>query len=64
MGRNEGEYCKLISLVIKKVQKNRSLEHIADTLESTPEEIAPIFKAVKKHSPDYNVKAIYKSLKL
>ena len=56
-GRAEG-YHRLVTAIIKKLQKNRSLEEIADELEESVEEIQPIYDIVKKHAPEYDVDAI------
>ena len=56
-GRAEG-YRRLVSSIIKKLQKNKSLEQIADELEESIEDIQPIYDIVKKHAPEYDVDAI------
>ena len=56
-GRAEG-YRRLVTSVIKKFQKNKSLEQIADELEESIEDIQPIYDIVKKHAPEYDVDAI------
>lgn len=44
--------------IIKKLQKNKSLEQIADELEESVEDIQSIYDIVKKHAPEYDVDAI------
>ena len=61
-GRAEG-YAKgavhhLAASVVKKVQKDKNLEQIADELEESIETIQPIYDIVKKHAPEYDVDAI------
>ena len=56
-GRAEG-YRRLVTSIIKKFQKNKSLEQIADELEESIEDIQPIYDIVKKHAPEYDVDAI------
>ena len=61
-GRAEG-YAKgtvhhLAASVVKKVQKDKNLEQIADELEESVETIQPIYDIVKKHAPEYDVDAI------
>ena len=45
-GREEGEMERLISLVAKKVGRNKSFSTIVDELESDESEIRPIYDAV------------------
>ena len=61
-GRAEG-YAKgavhhLVTSVVKKVQKNKNLEQIADELEESVEDIQSIYDIVKKYAPEYDVDAI------
>ena len=56
-GRAEG-YRRLVNSIIKKLQKNKSLEQIADELKESVETIQPIYDIVKKHAPEYDVDAI------
>ena len=57
-GRAEGTVRYLVTSVIKKVQKNKTLDQIADELEESIEIIQPIYDIVKKHAPEYDVDAI------
>ena len=57
-GRAEGTVRYLVTSVIKKVQKNKTLDQIADELEESIEKIQPIYDIVKKHAPEYDVDAI------
>lgn len=43
-----------ISLIMKKVEKDQSLEQIADALESSPKTLEPIYSTVLSAIPDYN----------
>lgn len=61
-GRAEG-YAKgavhyLTASVVKKVQKDKNLEQIAEELEESVEDIQPIYDIVKKYAPEYDVDAI------
>ena len=56
-GRAEG-YRRLVNSIIKKLQKNKSLEQIADELEESVETIQPIYDIVKKHAPEYDADTI------
>ena len=40
------------------MQKNKTLDQIADELEESIETIQPIYDIVKKHAPEYDVDAI------
>ena len=57
-GIAEGEVHHLVASVVKKMQKNKTLEQIADELEESVEDIQPIYDIVKKHAPEYDVDAI------
>lgn len=48
-GREEGNIDRLISLVSKKVNRNKSFTTIVDELESDEDEIRPIYDAVMKY---------------
>lgn len=61
-GRTEGETSKLILLVIRKFQKGKSMEEVAEDLEEDISVIEPIYDAVKKSAPEYNVEEIYRKL--
>ena len=45
-GRSEGSRVKLISLIIKKIQRGKDLLAIADEVEEPAEVIQPIYDAV------------------
>lgn len=45
IGKEIGERQKIISLVVKKLQKDKSVAEIADDLEEKEEVIAPIYEA-------------------
>ena len=59
---NEGESRNLIKLVVKKIQKNKSLYQIADELEETVDTFSPIYKAVLAEAPGYDIDKIYQRL--
>ena len=40
------------------LQKNKTLEQIADELEESVKDIQPIYDIVKKHAPEYDVDVI------
>ena len=60
--RELGERQKIISLIVKKLQKNKSVAEIADDLEEKEEVIAPIYEAALSMKPDYDVEKIYELL--
>ena len=57
-GIAEGAVRYLVASVVKKVQKNKTLEQIADELEESVKDIQPIYDIVKKHAPKYDVDVI------
>ena len=57
-GYAKGAVHHLAASVVKKVQKDKNLEQIADELEESIETIQPIYDIVKKHAPKYDVDAI------
>ena len=61
-GRREGIYqgkiLNQISMIQKKVKKNKNLEQIADELEESATKIRPIYDQVKQH-PDKTAEEIY-----
>ncbi len=62
-GKEIGERQKIISQVVKKLQKDKSVAEIADDLEEKKEEvIAPIYEAALSMKPDYDVEKIYELL--
>ena len=52
--KEEGREIYRISLIMKKVEKDQSLEQIADALESSPKKLDPIYSTVLSAIPDYN----------
>ena len=62
IGKEIGERQKIISLVVKKLQKDKSVAEIADDLEQKEEVIAPIYEAALSMKPDYDVEKIYELL--
>ena len=51
-----------ISLIVKKVRKNKPLSTIASELEKDVAEIEPIYKAVTEAAPDYDEETIVKNM--
>ena len=61
-GRKEGQKKEQVSLIVKKIKKNKTVEEIADDLEEKEEVIAPIYEAALSMKPDYDVEKIYELL--
>ena len=61
-GRELGERQKIISQVVKKIKKDKSVSEIADDLEEKEMVIAPIYEAALSMKPDYDVEKIYELL--
>ena len=57
-GIAEGTVRHLVTSVVKKVQKDKTLDQIADELEESVEDIQLIYDIVRKHAPEYDVDAI------
>ena len=58
-GLEEGREKSLIEQIVKKVQKNKSIDLIASELETTVEEISSLYEATLKCGPEYDVDQIY-----
>ena len=61
-GRKEGRKKEQVSLIVKKIRKNKTVAEIADDLEEKEEVIAPIYEAALSMKPDYDVEKIYELL--
>ena len=53
----------LISKVVKKIKRGKSIAEIADELEETVETVTPVYEEALKAAPDYDETAIYEALK-
>ena len=62
IGKIKGESYMLISQVIRKIQKGKSMEETAEELEEDVTKIAPIYEAVKESAPKYDVEEIYRKV--
>lgn len=58
-GRIEGKAEQLVSLVCKKMKKNKTVEEIAEELESEVSAIEPIYNAAKGFAPEYDPQMIF-----
>lgn len=61
-GEAKGEILKLISLISKKMKKNKSLEVIAEELEEEISTIEPIYNVAGEFAPEYDPELIYERL--
>ena len=59
----KNELISKIKLVIKKVKKEKSVALIADELEEEESDIKPVYDAVIRSAPEYNMDDIIKELK-
>ena len=62
-GRLEGRLEQLLEQVVKKLSRGKTLEVIADEIESTPESIEPLVKFAMEFAPDYNLVKILEAWK-
>ncbi len=62
-GEKTGQLRTLISQVVRKLRKGKSVEQIADELEADMETIAPICKAAEEFAPEYDEKKIFEKVK-
>ena len=58
----KGELQLLVSIICKKMIKNKSIEQIADELEEDVSKIQKIYDIAKEFAPDYNVEEIMAKL--
>lgn len=58
-GKKQGEIMTLISLVCKKLLKNKDISTIADELETEYDIIADICQAAQAFAPEYDIEAIF-----
>ena len=63
-GKLEGEQVKVITQIIKKVKKAKTLQTIAAELEEEEADIKPIYEAVESSAPDYNIEKIKAKLNM
>lgn len=61
-GRAEGAHKTLVQLIIKKLQKDKSIAEIAEDLEETENAIQSIVDILKKYEPNYDIEEICKEL--
>ncbi len=59
----KGEELKLIQQVLRKMEKGKSVEEIADDLEEKVEDIREIYLIAEEIKPEYDAEKIYGRLK-
>ena len=62
-GKLEGEECKLIEQVCKKLKKEKSVEIIAEELEEEAEKIQSICEAAVAYAPEFDCEKVYRAWK-
>lgn len=62
-GRKEGDLQRLVTLVCKKMKKNKTLEEIAGDLEEEIKTIEPICRAAEKFAPEYDPDLVFEELR-
>lgn len=62
-GKIEGEECKLVKQVCKKLKKNKSVATIAEELEEEQEKIQSICEAAKEYAPEFDCEKVYQTWK-
>ena len=63
-GEKRGEQFKMITQIIKKVKKSKSLPTIASELEEEEADIKPLYDAVAASAPDYDIEEIKAKLNM
>ncbi|MBQ7066705.1 MAG: hypothetical protein IJN92_07770 [Lachnospiraceae bacterium] len=63
-GLAQGQELNLISLICKKLKKDKSIEQIAEELEEEISVIEPICKVASDFAPEYDVHEIYQALQM
>lgn len=58
-GEKNGDLKRLVSLVCKKMKKNKTLEEIAEDLEEESTVIEPFYRAAEKFAPEYDTESVF-----
>lgn len=61
-GREEGEYKKIISIVLRKIKKNYTVSEVADMLEEDEEVVQRIYDIAVSQESECDVEQIYREL--
>ena len=62
-GEKDGQLQNMISLIVRKLRKGKSVDQIADELEVDMATIAPICQAAEEFAPEYDEEKIFERLK-
>ena len=62
-GEKNGQLQALISLIVRKFRKGKSVEQIAEELEEDMATIAPICKVAEEFALEYNEEKIFEKVK-
>ena len=62
-GEKDGQLQNMISLIVRKLRKGKSVGQIADELEADMATIAPICQAAEEFAPEYDEEKIFERLK-
>ena len=61
-GKRDGDLRRLVSLLCKKMKKNKTLEKIAEDLEEEISVMEPLYRAAEKFAPDYDPDAVFRQI--
>ena len=61
-GEKNGQLQNMISLIVRKLRKGKSVEQIADELEEDMATIAPICKVAEEFAPEYDEEKTFRKL--
>lgn len=62
-GEKSGDLRRLISLICKKVKKNKTLGEVAEDLEEEISAIEPLYRAAEKFAPEYDPDEVFEQVK-
>ena len=62
-GEKSGDLRRLVSLICKKVKKNKTLGEVAEDLEEEISAIEPLYRAAEKFAPEYDPDEVFEQVK-
>lgn len=62
-GEKSGDLRRLVSLICKKMKKNKTLGEVAEDLEEEISAIEPLYRAAEKFAPEYNPDEVFEQVK-
>lgn len=62
-GEKSGDLRRLVSLICKKVKKNKTLGEVAEDLEEEISTIEPLYRAAEKFAPEYDPDEVFEQVK-